>query len=98
MSFKRKDIRICHPDQGFGRRGGRRIGREGRWPNKPKRLNVSCSNQIEGFRAKQTQRSYLSLNLSVRAEIVAFFRKFQCERSIKDSALAAFPCSPAIAR
>jgi len=63
-------------------------------PNKPKRLNVSCSNQIEGFRAEQTQCSYLSLNLSVTAEIVAFFRKFKCERSIKDSALLPFHARP----
>jgi len=45
---------------------------------------MRCSNQIRGFWSKQTQSSYFACNLSVTAEIGPPFRKFKCERSIKN--------------
>jgi len=81
MSLKINDMLKYHPDQGFGRRGVGEFRREGCWPNKPKRLNVSCSNQIEGVRTKQTQSSYLPWNLSITQKIGPFFSKFECGTS-----------------
>ena len=55
--------------------------------NKPNRPKVSCGKRIQRFWAKQTQSSYLPCSLSVTAQIGPFFRKYECERSIKDSVL-----------
>jgi len=88
MSLKRKDMQICdRPIKVFGEGGGSRFRAEGRWPNKPKRPKLSCSKQIQEFRRKQTQASYLPCSLSVTAKIGPLFGKFKCGRSIKDSVL-----------
>jgi len=66
-------------------KGTKGISDRGCWPNKPNGANIRCTNQIQGFRAKQTQCSYVNYNQSVTAKIGRLFRKFECERSIKDS-------------
>jgi hypothetical protein len=42
----------------------------------PKRLKVRLSKQIQGFRRKQTQTTYLLWNLVATAEIGPFFGEF----------------------
>ena len=58
--------------------GKEAIRAERRWRGEPKRLNLRCSNQIQGFWPKRTQVIYLPRNLSVTAEIGPFFTKFKC--------------------
>ena len=50
----------------------RRVGLE----KQTKRPNIRSSNQIQGFRPKQTQPCYLTCNLSVTAEIGPFSGKW----------------------
>jgi len=83
ISMKIKDMPICdRPIKVLGEGGHRRVRTEGCWRNKPKRSKISWSKQIQEFRAKQTQASYLPSNLSVTAEIGQLFRKFECGRSL----------------
>jgi len=65
-----------------------------RFGNKPNGPKISCNKQIQEFRTKQTQATYLACNLSVTAEIGPFFGEFKCERPIKDSRLMFFHAAP----
>jgi len=99
MFIRINDMPICDPHQGFGEQERKGLRAEGCWENKPKRPKIRCSQQIQGFRPKQTQSSYLSCHLSATGEIGPFFSKFECERSIKDSVLKILdaPSRPSIA-
>jgi len=74
-------------------KGTKGISDRGCWPNKPNGANIRCTNQIQGFRAKQTQCSYVNCNQSVTAKSGRLFGKFECERSIKDSVSKTLRCS-----
>jgi hypothetical protein len=50
MSLKGKDMPKCdRPINDLRQGGGRRFRAEGRWRNKPKRVNLGCSDQIQGI-------------------------------------------------
>jgi hypothetical protein len=86
MSVKQKEISIYHrPINVLGNRAVGGFRAEGSRRNKPNGPKIRCSNQIQEFRPKQTQPSYLPCSLPVTAEMGPLFSKFECERSIKDS-------------
>ena len=79
MSMKIKDMPICDRSIKVWGKGRRRFRVEGSSRNKPKRTNMRCSSQIQGFRPKQTQASYLTCNLWFTAKIGPVFSKFECQ-------------------
>ena len=93
VSEKKGHLDISSADQGFGEIGVRDFV-PGMPPEQTQEPKIRGSNQIEGFGPKQTQASYLSWNLSVTAKIGPLLSKFECERSIKDSAFLSFGASP----
>jgi len=97
ISLKVKDMPKCHgPIKVLEKGEVGDFAASGGGKTNPRGAKIRCGNEIQEFRPKQTQASYVPWDLRVTGEIGPFFSKFQCERrSIKDSVyLLESPQSP----